>query len=315
MENFFNFSTTNPESFEKALTPIAGDLKVRPVNTATFNSSVSVKQLRRLAVFTVHADSIGVDIEPPHSYVGLHLPLTKPFIITENNREVYFLHDIHLLRPDQTLSLEASAGCRVLGANMYSKSLQDYVLKLQASDKPSDPDTGNRIAITSPAGLLLARRLANLWSELRRVKSGPGSHIGIMETEDALIAHFVMANETRGTNSRRTKGGENLRAIECAEQYINAHLTQPVLRADLAAAANVSIRTLTRGFTERHGTGPMGFLKARRLDAAYRQLLGAELDSTTVTEVATRYGFNHLGKFAINYKQAFGESPSVTLNR
>ena len=136
-----------------------------------------------------------------------------------------------------------------------------------------------------------------------------------METEDALIAHFVMANETGDTNSRHTKGGENLRAIECAEQYINAHLTQPVSRADLAATANVSIRTLTRGFTERHGTGPMGFLKARRLDAAYRQLLGAEADSIIVTEVAIRYGFNHLGKFAREYKRVFGELPSVTLNQ
>ena len=58
----------------------------------------------------------------------------------------------------------------------------------------------------------------------------------------------------------------------------------------------------------------MRYLKARRLDATYRELLGAEADSTTVTEVALRYGFNHLGKFAIEYKQAFGESPSVTLN-
>ena len=57
----------------------------------------------------------------------------------------------------------------------------------------------------------------------------------------------------------------------------------------------------------------MGFLKAQRLNAAYGKLLAAEPESTSVTDVALRYGFNHLGKFAIEYKRTFRESPSKTL--
>jgi len=56
----------------------------------------------------------------------------------------------------------------------------------------------------------------------------------------------------------------------------------------------------------------MGFIKQRRLEAAYRDLLSTEPSAKSVTDVASDYNFSHMGKFAIEYKQAFGESPPVT---
>ena len=61
--------------------------------------------------------------------------------------------------------------------------------------------------------------------------------------------------------------------------------------------------------------GPMAFIKQRRLDAAYLDLLSAKPDVTSVTQVAVNYGFSHIGKFAIEYGKAFGEMPSISLAR
>jgi AraC-like DNA-binding protein len=44
-------------------------------------------------------------------------------------------------------------------------------------------------------------------------------------------------------------------------------------------------------------------------------LLAADGRTTTVSEIALKWGFYHMGRFAIRYKALFGESPSQTLVR
>ena len=75
------------------------------------------------------------------------------------------------------------------------------------------------------------------------------------------------------------------------------------------------MRTLSRAFASAHGLGPMGFLKQRRLEAANRALLATNSAETRVTDVALRYGFCQMGRFAVEYRRTFQERPSQTLRR
>ena len=56
----------------------------------------------------------------------------------------------------------------------------------------------------------------------------------------------------------------------------------------------------------------MAYLKRLRLEEV-RRLLLARRDGTSVSRIALDWGFEHLGRFASDYRQAFGETPSQTL--
>ena len=51
-----------------------------------------------------------------------------------------------------------------------------------------------------------------------------------------------------------------------------------------------------------------------RLSEARRALLAADCKRITVTEIATEFGFLELGRFSVEYRKVFGESPSKTLH-
>jgi AraC-like DNA-binding protein len=82
---------------------------------------------------------------------------------------------------------------------------------------------------------------------------------------------------------------------------------------ELARLAEVSVRSLQAIFHRHTGLTPMAYLRELRLAHAHEELRRARPDRTTVAEVAHRWGFGHLGRFAAAYRERYGVSPSATL--
>ncbi|MER7575754.1 AraC family transcriptional regulator [Streptomyces sp. NPDC126514] len=104
------------------------------------------------------------------------------------------------------------------------------------------------------------------------------------------------------------------RAVRRAMAYCEDHAADPVSVADMAAAARVSPRTLQERFRVDFGTTPVAYLRRVRLDHVHQDLLRIADGSAsgTVAEVATRWGFTHLGRFAAAYREVYGQVPSRT---
>jgi len=98
-----------------------------------------------------------------------------------------------------------------------------------------------------------------------------------------------------------------------AVDYIHANCARDITMADIASAVNVTPRAVQYMFRRHLGTTPMAYLRQVRLDRARHDLLAADPACDTVSGIATRWGFAHIGRFSQVYRVEFGESPSVTL--
>ncbi|MDH4555609.1 AraC family transcriptional regulator [Pseudomonas sp. BN417] len=103
--------------------------------------------------------------------------------------------------------------------------------------------------------------------------------------------------------------------VKRVERFIEEHAHEPITIVEMAEHAGVSSRSLFTGFRRFRNTSPMLYLKEVRLRKVQEELQRQSQGSTTVTAVAFRWGFNHLGHFTTDYKRRFGESPSETLAR
>lgn len=101
--------------------------------------------------------------------------------------------------------------------------------------------------------------------------------------------------------------------MERAEALLRANLSHPMQVSRLSRLLGVSERGLRNAFYGVRGMGPKRRMLALRLQGVHRALSEPRPVSTTVTRVATGYGFYELGRFAATYKHAFGEAPSQTL--
>lgn len=104
------------------------------------------------------------------------------------------------------------------------------------------------------------------------------------------------------------------RHIKAAEDFIRAKAGDDLTLAEIAKAVGVSIRTLGAGFQNYRDTTPMKYLRDVRLNAVREDLLSGQ-PGCSVSDVAMRWGFGNLGRFAGDYRRRFGEYPSATLRR
>ncbi|MDA7086655.1 helix-turn-helix domain-containing protein [Pseudomonas sp. SA3-5] len=82
---------------------------------------------------------------------------------------------------------------------------------------------------------------------------------------------------------------------------------------DICRTIGVSERALQYAFRAYVDLSPVAYLRLCRLNHVRVTLRALDPCTATVTSVAMRFGFLHLGRFAQDYRQLFDESPSVTL--
>lgn len=130
---------------------------------------------------------------------------------------------------------------------------------------------------------------------------------GLME---ACMEAFSRA-EGRPSHARATR--DAVRILGAAEDFLRVNVARPIYTEDLCKALAVSPRKLHQAFVVTCGMSPHAYLKRRRLVMVHQVLKSGGSGASLVKSVALAHGFWHLGNFARDYREQFGQLPSDTL--
>ena len=98
-----------------------------------------------------------------------------------------------------------------------------------------------------------------------------------------------------------------------AEAFIDDNAHTDISVADIARAVHVTPRTLQYTFRRHRDCTPMVYVRRVRLHYAHHDLVMGDRRTTTVGSIAAKWGFVNIGRFALYYREKYGQSPHVTL--
>ena len=122
----------------------------------------------------------------------------------------------------------------------------------------------------------------------------------------------LLVDDVQEGKSIGPRGGRLDLARE-AEEIMESFPDRPLTTTDLCQQLCVSRRSLFYAFKDTFGVSPMAYYKTKRLSRVRTELKALDSASTTVREVAQRWGFHHAGQFAQDYSRHYDERPSDTL--
>jgi len=102
-------------------------------------------------------------------------------------------------------------------------------------------------------------------------------------------------------------------ALEIKSFLLNS-IEETITIQSITEQFKISDKTLESSFKSLFGITPKRFINLLRLNRAHEDIQIADAQVTNVSDIATKWGFLHFGRFAKEYKALFGVLPSVTLN-
>jgi AraC-like DNA-binding protein len=180
------------------------------------------------------------------------------------------------------------------------------------------------------SGAALPRRRAILrptWSAAARLRQLHAKICDLAARTPSIVSHseaaralenevlHALVNCLSASGDHVSSLRRHVEIIDAFERVLTLRLGEPLTVTGVSAEIGVPERTLRACCTEVLGMSPSRYLRLRRLNMVRTALQRATPAPGAITELAKRYGFSELGRFARSYRHTFGEAPSATLRR
>jgi AraC-like DNA-binding protein len=168
-----------------------------------------------------------------------------------------------------------------------------------------------QFAIDAPGSASLLRLIRYVLTEADEVDSALSSPLIAARLGESLTLQLLAVQPHNYSDRLRAPAPPaEPRYVRQVAAYLESNLASPIRMAELSTLTGVSLRAIQLGFQKHRGCTPVAFLREQRLARARTMLRAGH--ALTVTQVAAACGFEHFGRFSIQYRAAYGESPSQT---
>ncbi len=218
-----------------------------------------------------------------------------------------------IVQPDRQCKVFRPADAPLLVLSADVKELERVFREISRTD-PGRLEFESGLDLETPEGRRLRRLITFALEELSENPSALENPIVRRQLDDLVLDGLLSlpgAHHRLIDRSDSSVGGTVARR---AEEFMEAHVGQPIGMSDVAAACDCSRTKLFLAFKRERAWTPLQFLVRRRMEWARRALL-APTDVTTVTKVALDCGYPSVSRFAQEYRKLYGETPSTTLKR
>ncbi|MGI8397631.1 AraC family transcriptional regulator [Agrobacterium deltaense] len=253
--------------------------------------------------------------EAPSDKMLVFLPVYGNACYMQQGEEIYSAAGQgHIIESHRTVGpIRLLGPRRHLGLFINKEKITTHLTHLLGRTISGPLDISHKLELKHGSGFLIVQ----LVEQLLRGAEDSGvlgrSPLACQSLCDALVYMLLENCANRYSNElERTAPSPAPRHVKWAIDFMHEHVAEPISLIDVAKAAKVSIRTLQQGFRQFRNTSPIAYLHEIRLVAAHHELSQAPTGKT-VTEIALKWGFTHLGRFACDYRRRFGETPSQTI--
>jgi AraC-like DNA-binding protein len=215
--------------------------------------------------------------------------------------------------PGVGADLQWTADTRQLCVMLDRVAVESHLAALLRRDLSRPLVFATIMDLRSSGGITWTRVLKLIDHEMRRA-TGLLSHALSRRTLEGLLIEGLLTGQHHNHSAELDdpRGRTGSPAIRRAVDMIQARPERAWTSGALAIEAGIALRAFQNGFRAVTGASPMAYVRAVRLELAHEELrLGAP--EATVSQIARRWGFVHLGRFAAAYEQRYGQLPSVTL--
>ena len=131
--------------------------------------------------------------------------------------------------------------------------------------------------------------------------------------EQQVIHALILCLSARPVN-QETEAASRSRGL--VARFENLLLGEPFPSMHRVSVTLGISKRILREYCQKHlGMGPDRYRRLRGMQLVRRALQSGAAETSSVCEVAKRYGFRDLRRFVINYRALYGELPSAALQR